>query len=47
MGPDYVVLKRALPYAVSMAWQPELYSLGPVVTESGIEDLTVQFKWGA
>ena len=47
VGPGYVVLKRALPYAVDLNWQPELYTLGPVVSQSGYEDFTVQFKWGA
>ena len=48
VGADYVVLKRALPYAVELTWNPELYDLSSkLVQESGYEDFTVQFKWGA
>ena len=40
------MLKRALPYAVELEWQPALYDLGKVIQESGYEDFTIQFKWG-
>ena len=30
VGPDYIVLERALPYLISLDWKPQLYDLGPV-----------------
>ena len=36
---------RRIPYAVSLAWQPHLRSMGGSVKRSGIEGITVRFKF--
>lgn len=38
-----VTLERALPFPVATAWTPRLAVAAPVVTEVGIEDLTLSF----
>jgi hypothetical protein len=43
VGPNWVRLERPLPVNVSMEWNPELHFFRPLVSEGGIEDLTVQF----
>jgi hypothetical protein len=39
-----VVLAQPLKIALRPAWRPRFVTLGPVVTESGIEDLTIEMR---
>jgi hypothetical protein len=43
-GGGAVTLERALPVNVSTAWEPELWSYAPGVSEVGIEDMRVEHK---
>uniref|UniRef100_A0A7S0RMN2 Uncharacterized protein n=1 Tax=Chlamydomonas leiostraca TaxID=1034604 RepID=A0A7S0RMN2_9CHLO len=43
-GPS-LTLERALPLNVSVAWQPEVWSYAPGVSEVGIEDMRIEHKW--
>ena len=39
-----VILERPLPFNVSTRWAPELHAFEPGITESGIEDMRIEFK---
>eukprot|EP00798_Chlamydomonas_sp_ICE-L_P029414 gene29414-5764_t len=38
-------MERPLPYNVSTQWIPEIHYYTPGIRESGIEDMTIEFKW--
>ena len=46
VGRGWVELDRPCPYLVDTDWQPQLYSYQSTLQNSGIESLTVQFKFG-
>ena len=39
-----VTLERPLPFNISTRWAPELHAFAPGITESGIEDMRIEFK---
>ncbi|GAX84192.1 hypothetical protein CEUSTIGMA_g11615.t1 [Chlamydomonas eustigma] len=41
----YIVLERPLPFNVSTLWNPEVHAFQPGIQQSGIEKLTVLFRW--
>lgn len=45
-GASWVELDRPVPLDLRTTWAPRIYPYAPTVQRSGIQDLTVQFKWG-
>lgn len=41
---NVVVLERPLPFNVSTAWNPKVYSFMTGISEVGIQDLTIEMK---
>ncbi|KAL4434078.1 hypothetical protein ABPG75_000519 [Micractinium tetrahymenae] len=44
-GDGWVEVDRPLPIDLRLGWKPAIYPWAPTVQHSGIEDLTIQFKW--
>ncbi len=46
IGSNYVDFRRPLPWNVSTAWNPNIYSLDSFTrTQCGVEHLTIKFPW--
>lgn len=45
VGPDWVQIERPLTANVSLEWAPRFHEFQPQISSSGIEDLTIRFKW--
>jgi hypothetical protein len=44
VGRGYVVLERPLPYKIRPEWSPELHLYRPGIEQSGVENLSIEFK---
>eukprot|EP00798_Chlamydomonas_sp_ICE-L_P020898 gene20898-27748_t len=42
-----LVMDRPLPYNIKTFWSPEIHSFNPGITDCGIEDMSIEFKWSA